>query len=279
LQLFETKGWFDSIDFWEAHSAGFYNAHIILFTAAAVLYLPSIYLLKKWMEPRKAYDLTNVLRFWNVLMWAFSTVGTYFTLIEPALNGFSLLQRFQTHYGALGVYATPLHTFLCSSWCYRSGNVAFAVMIFDISKVFEFTDTAFILLRKRPLIFLHYYHHIITMLFCWYTNQYGHFFNCGGYSFATMNYLVHSAMYGYYALRSFNIRPSFDIFITVAQILQMVVGIFVLLFTAQCPGEKDWFQIAFGLGMYFSFFLLFMRVYNNRYGDKPKAAAGHKKEQ
>ena len=45
------------------------------------------------------------------------------------------------------------------------------MFLFDLSKVFEFVDTIFIVLRKKPLIFLHYYHHVSTMLFCWYCNQ------------------------------------------------------------------------------------------------------------
>jgi elongation of very long chain fatty acids protein 6 len=28
-------------------------------------------------------------------------------------------------------------------------------------------DTLFIVLRKKPLIFLHWYHHITVLLFCW----------------------------------------------------------------------------------------------------------------
>jgi elongation of very long chain fatty acids protein 6 len=42
------------------------------------------------------------------------------------------------------------------------------VFYFNLSKLFEWCDTFFVVLRKRPLIFLHYYHHIYTFLFCWY---------------------------------------------------------------------------------------------------------------
>lgn len=31
----------------------------------------------------------------------------------------------------------------------------------------ELVDTLFIVLRKKPLIFLHWYHHITVLLFCW----------------------------------------------------------------------------------------------------------------
>jgi hypothetical protein len=38
---------------------------------------------------------------------------------------------------------------------------------FCMSKIPELLDTVFIVLRKRPLRFLQYYHHIVTMWFCW----------------------------------------------------------------------------------------------------------------
>jgi hypothetical protein len=40
-------------------------------------------------------------------------------------------------------------------------------MYFCLSKIPELLDTVFIVLRKRPLKFLQYYHHIVTMWFCW----------------------------------------------------------------------------------------------------------------
>lgn len=56
--------------------------------------------------------------------------------------------------------------------CYALKH-SYPVFLFNVSKVFEFVDTIFIVLRKKPLMFLHYYHHVVTMLFCVFTNQVG----------------------------------------------------------------------------------------------------------
>ncbi|CAN0512742.1 unnamed protein product [Discosporangium mesarthrocarpum] len=52
----------------------------------------------------------------------------------------------------------------------------------------ELGDTFFIVLRKKPLIFLHWYHHVTVLLYCWHSyyeqTTYGLYFIC-------MNYTVH----------------------------------------------------------------------------------------
>ena len=52
-----------------------------------------------------------------------------------------------------------------SGW--GTGPSGFWVMLFIFSKLPELIDTVFIVLRKRQLIFLHWYHHVTVLLFCW----------------------------------------------------------------------------------------------------------------
>ena len=41
------------------------------------------------------------------------------------------------------------------------------VILMTLSKLVELGDTIFIVLRKQPLVFLHWYHHISTLIYCW----------------------------------------------------------------------------------------------------------------
>lgn len=42
---------------------------------------------------------------------------------------------------------------------------------FCFSKLPELIDTVFIVLRKQPLIFLHWYHHASVLVYCWFSYQ------------------------------------------------------------------------------------------------------------
>ena len=70
----------------------------------------------------------------------------------------------------------------------------------------ELFDTVFIILKKKPLIFLHWYHHVTVLLYCWnsYVTESG-----AGIYFAAMNYAVHAVMYTYYFLQAVRVLPRY----------------------------------------------------------------------
>jgi elongation of very long chain fatty acids protein 6 len=104
-----------------------------------------------------------------------------------------------------------------------AGPSGFWVMLFIFSKIPELIDTLFIVLRRKPLIFLHWYHHVTVLLFCW--SSFSTMAASGMY-FVMMNYSVHCIMYGYYALQTVHMVPKWfpPVIITIAQITQMFVG-------------------------------------------------------
>ena len=79
--------------------------------------------------------------------------------------------------------------------------------LFVLSKVVEFGDTAFIVLRKSPLPFLHWYHHITVCIYTWYAITTVP--SPLSAWFSGMNLTVHSFMYTYYAFRAsgFKLHP------------------------------------------------------------------------
>ena len=52
------------------------------------------------------------------------------------------------------------------------GTLYFWIYVFYLSKFYELLDTVFIVLRKAPLRFLHFYHHSMTFFLCWVCLEY-----------------------------------------------------------------------------------------------------------
>ena len=147
---------------------------------------------------------------------------------------------------------------------------------FCFSKLPELLDTYFIVLRKQNLIFLHWYHHVTVMIYCFY--YYG-FTVTPTQWFVVMNYFVHSIMYLYYATRASGwVRvPKFvNILITTIQLLQMVAGVWINMYILKniltvpgfyCDGfvEKESLHLTWAFLMYFSYFVLFAHFFYNVY--------------
>ena len=127
-------------------------------------------------------------------------------------------------------------------------------------------DTLFLVLRKKKVGFLHWYHHITVSLFCWhaYVTQ------SNGLIFVAMNYSVHAVMYFYYLLTALGYKPFWAFFVTIIQISQMVVGTTVCLygmlmkFNSHGCSVTDTNHLA-GVTIYVSYFLLFMRFFMMRF--------------
>jgi len=190
----------------------FARDHYMLPFLICALYLALIFGGQKIMENRKPFKLQLPLASWNLFLALFSFIGVMRTL--PNLLNALFSETFEDT-----VCRDPL-------LYYTKGTIGLWMTLFNYSKVFELLDTVFIVLRKRPLIFLHYYHHITVLLYCWFAV--GWIPSTGMY-FLVMNYAVHSIMYGYYYLMSIKIKPPIPAYsITLAQLLQMLFGTIVV---------------------------------------------------
>lgn len=69
----------------------------------------------------------------------------------------------------------------------------------------ELLDTFFIVIHKKKLMFLHWYHHITVLLYCWHCFCHSPSY---GIVFVAMNFGVHALMYGYYFLMAVKMKPS-----------------------------------------------------------------------
>jgi elongation of very long chain fatty acids protein 6 len=234
---------------------------------ASILYLVMIVFLKRYMASREKMRLQGLVIAWNFSLSFFSFAGLA-VCVPHLLNN--------PHSGLLskGWYASVCAH--CSAYGY--GQSGFFVALFIYSKLAELVDTVFLLLRKSPVILLHWYHHLTVLLYCWhsYVTRIG-----TGLWFASMNYSVHAIMYFYFGLtqcgpRGRKFARKFAMLITTFQLLQMVVGIAVTVASVyyHSIGEVCYVSLVnstFGLLMYTSYFFLFLQLFIENCACSPAA--------
>uniref|UniRef100_T1IN62 Elongation of very long chain fatty acids protein n=1 Tax=Strigamia maritima TaxID=126957 RepID=T1IN62_STRMM len=216
------------------------------------------------MQTRRAFELRSALVVWNWSLALFSIFGVYRCLPE-------IIYEWHT-YGFEYTVCDNTQTMV---------NPIYQVWgwLFGLSKVVELGDTAFIVLRKKKLVFLHWYHHVTVLVYTWYTGQ-----QIAPTSrwFVLMNLMVHSAMYSYFALMAMKFKiPRFvAMMITTAQLLQMVGGLYVnwrtysaIISSRHC--DTVLWNIQISMMMYASYWLLFAVLFYDRYlrtQKRPKSA-------
>eukprot|EP01001_Neometanema_parovale_P008450 NODE_4728_length_1025_cov_122.586475_g4524_i0.p1 GENE.NODE_4728_length_1025_cov_122.586475_g4524_i0~~NODE_4728_length_1025_cov_122.586475_g4524_i0.p1 ORF type:complete len:271 (-),score=46.63 NODE_4728_length_1025_cov_122.586475_g4524_i0:157-969(-) len=255
---------------WDCHDTWeFSKAHLEVPVICGLMYVMVVFgtplLLKKPIPMKPLFAL------WNLMMSAFSICG-----LSVALP---YVYKTATTKG--------MHYMVCSDdlmWgghkassgaaCY--GSMGFFMTAFMLSKIPELGDTLFLVLQGKPVMFLHWYHHLSVMIASWYA-----------YStaiptaplFATMNYGVHSIMYFYFGVSQYT--KALNVFrqpITCLQLVQMVFG---MLFTAMSgyhhftTGDCTKVYLTthyyeWNMALYGSYFLLFAKLYYDNYVAKKK---------
>ncbi len=223
---------------------------------AIALYLTLIFLGKRWMETKPAYSLRAPLFFWNLSLAVFSMLGMI--VMVPDLSRAVLEHGFEYSVCVSTIHTVPLQSFFS--------------LLFIFSKVVEFGDTFFVVLRKTPFNFLHWYHHVTVCVFSWYSLATK---SSPAHWYCAMNYVVHSVMYSYYVIKStgmVRVPKSIPLVITGLQLLQFVMGFIVtyvatmvFIFRGEFSCTVDNIGNAMGLSIYFSYFLLFGNFFYHRY--------------
>ncbi|XP_037352438.1 elongation of very long chain fatty acids protein 3 [Talpa occidentalis] len=229
-----------------------------------VIYLLLIFVGQNYMKARKGFNLQRPLILWSFSLAIFSILATVRTW------GFMWLL----------IHMEGPEQSVCFSVFAENSIIRFWSSLFVLSKIIELGDTAFIILRKRPLIFVHWYHHSTVLLYT--SFAFKSKMPAGG-CFMTMNYGVHAIMYTYYTLRAakVNCPQKFPMFITSLQILQMVVGVITSILAylwrdkQGChTTEKDVF---WSFILYATYFVLFAHFFIRTY-IKPKNRAKTKSQ-
>jgi hypothetical protein len=234
---------------------------------ASGIYMLLIFGGQSYMANRPAFNLRGPLTAWSMFLAIFSIMGAARTIPE-------FIHTLYTQ----GFY----HSLCIPSFIEQDRVSGFWTWMFVMSKVPELGDTIFIVLRKQRLIFLHWYHHVTVLIYCWYSfSEY----TAPARWFVVMNFVVHALMYTYYAFKALKYRvpKCVAMVITSLQLLQMVIGCVVnyMAFTfkqngMQC-GVSDT-NLKLSLLMYTSYFVLFARFFYNAYFNKSqKAESGSSK--
>lgn len=153
---------------------------------------------------------------------------------------------------------------------FGNDSMGLAMFAFTLSKLAELMDTIFLVLRARPVPYLHWYHHLSVLIYTW------HAFatrTSTGAWFASINYFIHTFMYSYYALVQIqSVRPfAFAVanMITRLQIGQMVMGIAIAsaavcwrAYGVSCNHSP--LNTKFAMLIYASYFALFVSFYTSK---------------
>lgn len=224
----------------------------VWYMTLGILYIPVVFGLKHLAIPFPKQIVSGIRggwAVWNAGLAVFSMLGVYYT--TPAMLWMAKEER------------------LCRQtedyWAVMNGESGKWIFYFIASKLVELGDSVFLALLDKPIPFLHWYHHWITMMINYLSLDY-----LIPYYFPSMyiNYMVHSIMYMYYAFSALGMKwvRVIAMPITVLQTAQMVgmTGhyIYWMVVDTECRDNLiTWPTLA----MYAVYLVLFARYFWMRY--------------
>ncbi|KAJ2448463.1 Fatty acyl-CoA elongase/Polyunsaturated fatty acid specific elongation enzyme [Coemansia sp. RSA 2336] len=230
-----------------------------------VFYLGVIFGIQFLMRSRKPFQLTRLAQFHNLALTLISLglLVLYVEELAPIISEGGLF------------YA------VCSenAWTQRLEVLYY---LNYLTKWVEFIDTVFLALKKKPLQFLHVYHHTLTMVLC-FTQLNGT--TSVSWVVITLNLFVHVVMYFYYFLASCRIYPWWKKYVTTLQITQFIIDLGFVYFCTYhliasryyqwlphcgtCAGTEE--AAIFGCALLSSYLLLFIQFFQRTYSKRQAA--------
>ncbi|GAB65773.1 GNS1/SUR4 domain containing protein [Plasmodium cynomolgi strain B] len=226
--------------------AGKYEKTILLIS---LLYIPAVLVLQRVMKKRKEIEAKALKVAWNVCLSMLSLIGVLLILTyDPNVLKSIILEETE----------------------YRPETRA-VITIFTLTKIVEYGDTVFLILKKK-LTFLHSYHHLSVVIYCLYSQKelvsHAHYF-------VFLNLIVHTIMYFYFGFIYIVPKILYKVrqFITCLQIIQMFIGIFISYYAIKNVDNPIYVKNAIAsLVLYLTYAILFLNFYFNNYCKNVKSS-------
>ncbi|NXX33719.1 ELOV6 protein, partial [Nicator chloris] len=218
----------------------------------SVIYFILIFGIQHFMKERRPFNLRVPLALWSFSLTLFSFIAACRIWKQLA---FLLLTKGLKHS-------------VCSQSFYVHPVSKLWIYLFVVSKLVEMGDTLFIVLRKKKLTFIHWYHHLLTMVISWY----GYKMMTIGIGWnAALNLVIHSVTYFYYTVTAMGIRVprSIAMLITTSQMVQMTVFIILNILAFFWRDDKlcriTWPVLFLSLFLYTTLLALFSNFFVKTY--------------
>ncbi|KAI0932192.1 hypothetical protein AcW1_000621 [Taiwanofungus camphoratus] len=232
-----------------------------------VAYLVTVFGLREYMKNRPPMRLQGLFQLHNIILSAGS-----------ALLLSLMIEEIFPMFVKNGLFWAMCDT---KMWTNR---LEFYYIINYYFKYLELIDTVFLALKKKPLAFLHVYHHSATALLC-YTQLNGR--TSVQWIPITINLFVHVLMYYYYFATAGGAKIWWKKYLTTIQIVQFVIDLFAVYFATysyysaevlvgfptfgSCAGTES--AAIFGCALLSSYLVLFIQFYIKTYNKPIKAKA------
>ncbi|GJD12715.1 Putative elongation of fatty acids protein 1 [Galdieria sulphuraria] len=201
----------------------------------------------------------------SLLLFLYNISLSFFSLILFISLGAVIFEKIQLY--------TP-HELVCGSTIHHDGRLQFIYWLNYLFKYVELFDTFLLVARKKPVTFLHEYHHAATLVLCWIEQR----------EYSTVQWVpiflnlgVHVIMYYYFAMTALKRELWWKRYLTSLQIFQFIIDVFVCSYAYgvfilngfdfdKCYGTE--LGAIAGIVVLFSYLALFVRFYMNTYKKK-----------
>ncbi|KEI37749.1 uncharacterized protein L969DRAFT_96267 [Mixia osmundae IAM 14324] len=229
-------------------------------TVAVASYLSLLWLGQQIMANRKPLKLKGLFMLHNTIL----TVGSFIVFVLMAEEVAPIIRQG----GLFHAYCSP------AGWTSRLETLYIINYVF---KYVEFIDTLFLVAKKKPLQFLHVFHHSATAVLC-YTQLEGR--TSPSWVVISINLLIHTFMYYYYLASTAGFKIWWKKYLTMGVVDLFIVyyGTYNHFATTYAPkalpsqGDCNGAESAalFGCGLLTSYLFLFIAFYRQTYKKSAK---------